>query len=408
LYTWKELKKLLDKSDASAYIVNLDIFHRNVYNFLSAFRQIYKNTNIAYSYKTNYLPTICVEAKRLGLYAEVVSGMEYEIALACENSLDRIIFNGPLKTQKELEKALLGNSLVNIDSLDEISKVINICSRYPDRYFNVGLRCNFQIIDNWQSRFGLNSSDGQLDLAFKQISNLPNCSINGLHCHFSKDRSTLSYRIRTERMLTFVNRYFKDATPKYLNLGGGFYGNMPDSLQRQFGDSPSYEDYASEIAPLVAKEFGKDGKTQLILEPGIGIVGDVMQFVCTVASVKHFPDRIVAVTTGSFQNIKPSINSINLPIKIYSNKRKKSLSKNQKVDIVGYTCIEDDVLYYDYPMSVNVGDIIVFNNVGAYSIVFKPPFIRTMPPIVMPTEDGKWTCLKKRESVNRLLKLYIY
>ena len=174
MYTRKELTKLLEVAEGAAYIVDMDSFRQNVHEFLAAFRHYYTNTNLGYSYKTNYLPALSVEARRLGLYAEVVSGMEYEIAVTYGNSLDRIIFNGPVKTEKELETALFGNTLVNIDSLDEVPKIINICSRYPDRYFSVGLRCHFQITNQWESRFGLNASDGQLDRAFEQISNLLN------------------------------------------------------------------------------------------------------------------------------------------------------------------------------------------------------------------------------------------
>lgn len=406
MYTREELLKLLEEEGA-VYIVHMDSFQRNIHDFLAAFRHYYTNINLGYSYKTNYLPALSVEARRLGLYAEVVSGMEYEIAVVCGNSQDRIIFNGPVKTEKELEIALTGNSLVNIDSLDEVPKIINVCNRYPDSHFTVGLRCHFQISDQWESRFGLNAHDGQLERAYQEISRLPNCCINGLHCHFSKDRSAPSYGLRTRQMLTFVDRYFSAEPPKYLSIGGGFFGPMSESLRQQFGHSPTYEDYASEIGPLMAERFGKNGSTELILEPGIGIVGDVMQFACTVISVKQLPDRTVAVTTGSYQNIKPRITSFNLPIEIYSEQPNKPPSNNQRVDIVGYTCMEDDVLYHGCPILLNVGDVIVFNNIGAYSLVFKPPFIRTMPPVVK-HDENEWVYLRQRETVYDWLRHCTY
>jgi len=36
---------------------------------------------------------------------------------------------------------------------------------------------------------------------------------------------------------------------------------MPESLRQQFGQAPTYEDYAAEIAPRVVEYFGKDAKT---------------------------------------------------------------------------------------------------------------------------------------------------
>jgi diaminopimelate decarboxylase len=61
---------------------------------------------------------------------------------------------------------------------------------------------------------------------------------------------------------------------------------------------------------------------------------------------------------------------------------------NRTWDITGYTCMEDDVLYRKYAGPLKVGDYIVFSNVGAYSIVLRPPFIRLARPILMVEEDG--------------------
>ena len=45
-------------------------------------------------------------------------------------------------------------------------------------------------------------------------------------------------------------------------------------------------------------------------------------------------------------------------------------------DIMGYTCLEQDCLYHDFKELVSVSDILLFGNVGCYSIVSKPPFIK--------------------------------
>lgn len=46
----------------------------------------------------------------------------------------------------------------------------------------------------------------------------------------------------------------------------------------------------------------------------------------------------------------------------------------KKTNIMGFTCLEQDCIYTDFPESVQEGDIIEFGNVGGYSIVSKPPF----------------------------------
>ena len=52
------------------------------------------------------------------------------------------------------------------------------------------------------------------------------------------------------------------------------------------------------------------------------------------------------------------------------------------LDMVGFTCIEGDVLYHDYSGLLAHGDAIVISNSGSYSLVMKPPFILPNFPVL--------------------------
>ena len=52
------------------------------------------------------------------------------------------------------------------------------------------------------------------------------------------------------------------------------------------------------------------------------------------------------------------------------------------LDMVGFTCIEGDVLYHDYCGCLAHGDAIVISNCGSYSLVMKPPFILPNFPVL--------------------------
>ena len=76
-------------------------------------------------------------------------------------------------------------------------------------------------------------------------------------------------------------------------------------------------------------------------------------------------------------------------------------------DIVGYTCIEGDVLFRGYSGSISVGDMIIFKNCGSYSVVMKPPFILPDFPIV--NVVGNETKLAKRaETFEDIFNVYIF
>ena len=390
-------KPMLDEAGGAIYLVDIDAFQRNVQQFLNAFRAEYPNTNIGYSYKANYLAALCGEARRLGLYAEVVSGSEYEMARRHGVPHDHIIFNGPVKTEPELELALRRRATVNIDCFEEIEKVQRVCRRYPDESFRVGIRCSLPLENSPVSRFGFTPEDRQLHTAFQRLNGIPNCSVAGLHCHSSSDRTVKSVGDRTELMLDVADQLFRDTRPTYLDLGGGFCGAMPNSLGAQLSCAPSFHDYARCIARPMRDRYGMEGITRLLLEPGVGLLADTMQFACEVVAVKQQGSRNIAVTAGSVHNLGPLSGTVNLPIHHLPVSTVARIASDHIWDVAGYTCMEDDILYRGLP-----GPVSVFNNVGAYSLVFKPPFIRGTPPVLSwDAQERTWQRLQEQQPLTK-------
>ena len=110
------LEHLSSAHGDSFYLIDVDDFKTSYESVLNEFRVFYPKTNIAYSYKTNYIPLLCKVVDDLGGYAETVSGMEVDIALAIGVSPEKIFFNGPYKPRQDIEKLLLLGEVVNVDS----------------------------------------------------------------------------------------------------------------------------------------------------------------------------------------------------------------------------------------------------------------------------------------------------
>jgi diaminopimelate decarboxylase len=404
------LQKLEKEYGDSFYILDIRKFENNYKEFLTSFREIYANSNIGYSYKTNYTPKICQWVNFMGGYAEVVSQLEYELAIHIGVHPSRIIFNGPLKLKEDIENAILAGAIVNLDSLHEVTIVKALAQRLPERKIAVGLRCNFDVGASNTSRFGFDVEGDELKYVFNTFEQLDNCSIEGIHCHFSTPkRSVESYGLRTRRMLELSKFYFKNRQPKFIDLGGGFFGKMSEDLRQQFDcPIPSYQEYAQAIAPQFKQEFQAVGP-ELILEPGVSIVGDVMQFITKVIGVKTVRSRQLALLTGSVQNVKPTLNDKNLTVKVYRDEENPHQEKLiGQSDLVGYTCMEHDCLYKEYQGEIAIGDYIVFDNVGAYTTVFKPPFIRSSPPIISyDSVADEYELIKRRESFQDMFSTYI-
>jgi diaminopimelate decarboxylase len=347
----------------------------------------------------------------MGGYAEVVSQMEYDLAIKIGVLPNCIIFNGPLKQQKDLEQAILAGSIVNLDCIEEVTMVQSLAARYPERQIDVGIRCNFDIGADRISRFGFDTEGGDLDQIFKIFSTINNCNIVGLHCHISTgNRSIESYALRTRKILELSDRYFVNHPPKYIDIGGGFFGHMGTDLKKQFDcHIPTYSEYAGVIAHQLKSKFPDDNCPQLIIEPGVAIVADVLIFVAKIVGLKTVRSRQIALAVGSIHNVKPTGSDKQLSMRVYKNDcQDNNRTSDAPVDIVGYTCMEHDCLYQNYPEPVSIGDYLVVDNVGAYTIVFKPPFIRANPPIISyDSASDEYLLVRRSETSEDIFSTYV-
>lgn len=379
---WERLDAWADRYGDSFYLLDLDAFEANYGEFLSAFRARYARSQIAYSYKTNYIPRLgrCVD--ELGGYAEVVSDMEYELALRSGVAPERIVLNGPYKDAGLLRKALQGGAIVNLDGPYEVALVEALAASLPDRQLEVGLRCNLDLGQERVSRFGFDAEGDDLRAAFGRLNRLDNCRVAGLHCHYTTPRRELeAYDLRTRKMLALCAELYPGAPPRYLDLGGGYFGKVDEALRRQFDVyMPTYDEYAETVGTLVARAYPGEAGPELILEPGIALAGNVMSFVARVIDLKTVRGRKMALVSGSVHNVQPTLHQKNPSTRVYH--RPDGDSRLAGADLVGYTCLEYDCIYYGYPGEVGAGDYVVFDQVGAYVIVFKPPFIRGAPAIL--------------------------
>ena len=94
---YKILNTLCRKYGDSFYLLDYDRFAKNYDEFLKAFTKFYPKTILAYSYKTNYTPKLCKIINEKGGFAEVVSEMEYDLAIKIGVNPQNIIVNGPYK-----------------------------------------------------------------------------------------------------------------------------------------------------------------------------------------------------------------------------------------------------------------------------------------------------------------------
>ena len=409
---YQKIHSLSQEYGPSFYLFDIEKLHSNYSRMKKAFQSRYDNCIIGYSYKTNYLPYLCKEMNEMGGFAEVVSRLEYDLALKVGVPPTHIIFNGPVKSYEDIETALLNESIINIDSSYEVDYIEAFIRKYQNRQVKIGIRLNFEVSKDGTvlqegheiSRFGICTVNGDLERVLQRVNDLDNVSIIGFHGHFStRERKVETYVKITEELCHLTKRYIS-STVEYLDIGGGFYGELPSSFQHV---TPSFEQYAEPVCSIMNEQF-PIRKPALIIEPGISLVADPFTFIARVIENKRIKQKDLVLIDGSVHNIKPTMHKRNLPMRI--DKDQKKSNRETPYSIVGYTCMEKDYLAYDIsgPLPER-NDYIQFENVGAYTIVFNPPFIKERPAIIA-VKDGDYFPVRKRETFHEFFneKVYIF
>lgn len=399
-FTKLQIKEFEKEYGLPLYVFNQEEFIPNYKELESTFRAIYPDYHICYSYKTNYTPAICKLVKELGGYAEVVSDMEYELAKRLGYEADKIVYNGPYKGAV-LEDHLLAGGINNIDRVEEALRICEIADKNPDMSLKTGIRVNFDVDAGYTSRFGVDIDRiGQI----LELLATHRVQVNGLHCHMSRARGLEPWGLRAKTMLGLVNKY-RLYELEYISLGSGMNGHMDPELKAQFPVAPSYEEYGEVVVKQFA-EFYKDQEKKPILftEPGTTLVSKYVDFLAKVEGIKEVRGKQFILCNCSFHNLGETCQMKNVPIRICSCDGMKQ--EVQNANLVGYTCLEQDVLYRGYSGSIAVGDYVVFGNVGGYSIVDKPPFIQ--PNCAMIALSGQETKqIKRKETWDDIFESFV-
>lgn len=402
-----EIVNLVQQWGSPCYLFRSNDFCDNFMNLVNTFREIYPNYIPAYSYKTNYTPYICKLVKQIGGYAEVVSDMELSLARKIGYSPNQIIYNGPNKGVM-MEDHLLNGGISNIDHMCEAKRVINLAKKNPCQTIKIGIRINTDVGAGYTSRFGIDTTSNEFKEIVTLFKETPNIRLVGLHLHISRARSLEAWERRIKNVLKVADEIFPIDTPDYIDLGSGMFADMEETLKKQFSTKvPSYKDYAEVVGGEMAKHYNNVNKKPILFtEPGTTVVSRYLSLITTVQCLKTIKGNNYAIVDSDIHNAGETCIYTKIPYTLYP----QMLSQNSlnNVDIVGYTCLEQDCIYKKMPEYVSAGDIIEFRNVGGYSIVYKPPFILPNCRMVTTTIDGKLKEIKRAETFDDVFKTYFF
>ena len=379
------------------FIFDSEEFSRSVKGFQKALNSNFAKSIVGYSVKTNSTPYLLKKARDCEAYGEVVSYDEYELAKLCGFSLNKIIYNGPMKSRETFLEALENDAIVNIETKRELQWLLDLDAT---KNHKVGIRLNVNISrispedadgakDN--SRFGFSDETNEFAEALEFIAKIPNVTLAGLHIHrTAHSRSVRFYENLVDFACEVIEKY--NLKLNYIDVGGGYFG--------VFKNKPTYQQYSDAIYGVLSEHGLSD--LEIIVEPGNALVASCFKFVSSVIDIKEVEPRVWFITTdGSRNDIDPFFKKDKYIDEEIYNKKAEIVDKQI---VTGCTCLEYDRLFtlLNKPR-LSVGDKIVYHNVGAYTMSLTPMFIRYVPDIYVKKSKDYFLVRKKFEAKDYLL-----
>lgn len=397
------LERFASSGEAAAYLFSNTKFQSNLSSIIRSFKAIYPCVFIAYSFKTNYLKSICNAILGEGQMAEVVSPYEYDYARTLGFPTNKIVYNGVIPDCEEKFKLAASGGLVNVDNIGEYNELSRM-AKERNTSIQLGIRVNFDCGNNITSRFGVDLESPEFAEIMAKIQNNHYVRFGGFHTHIGSSRQISFWGIKAAKMIELAKEY----GAKYIDLGGGMFGQMSDELSCQFkGYIGSFEVYADVVAGKMKEAF-PGGEVALILEPGTAIVGNTMKVAAKIYNVKKVQDQIY-VTLGCCSNhIGMLCECRDIPATIYHNPAVHDADRCNVVDatLCGDTCLEFDYIKKHFTGPIGPGDVIVFENCGAYSVSASRQFI--VPRLPVYEEDTGDMLMRAETSADMLGKYYFW
>ena len=425
--------ELADEYGTPLYVVNETRLRENYDNFFKAFASRYSKVEVYYSYKTNCIPGVLEVLHKSGAKAEVISGYELWLALRLGISPGSIVFNGPNKTDEELETAIRhGVKLIIADSLVEIERINRIAGELGLKA-NLGIRVcpgvvpkgmnPFTATGSRKSQFGVDLETGEAFNAFKKAAAATHINLLAMHCNIGSGvKDAGAYAKALWKMLRLTGKVKGELGKdiQYLDVGGGYgtpghydmtgidlllyqvMNKMPSPPQPR--NCPSIDDFAQVITETVSRGCSKYGLAQptLVFEPGRRLTGDSQVLLLRVGGIKERTGvGSLVITDGGM--VSTSLMFFAEYHKVFVANKMNAVN-TKKYNVFGRVCTTADVLYKGIKLPIlDEQDVLAVMDTGAYFVSTGNNFAYPRPPILI-VKDGKVRVIRERENYEDLVR----
>lgn len=405
-----DLTNLADKYKTPLYVIDEETLRGICADYKKAFKK-YPNIKMMYASKALSTTAIAKILESEGFGFDVVSIGEIYTILNAGISLDKVLFNGNNKTEREIDFAVKnGIGRISVDNYSEIDLLSKICSKYNKTIdvllrITPGIECHtHEYIQTGQidSKFGFDLS--QIDSVIEKINTeSENINIKGLHAHIgSQIFEPRCFYDEIDVLIQEISRIKEkyDINLSEINIGGGIgVKYTEDDLP------PSIDEIAEVIISSLESHISKYNiePTVLYIEPGRSIISTSGVTLYTIGSMKQVPNltKYVTIDGGMADNPRPSMYQAQYVAEVANDCTDRD---HEKVTIAGRFCESGDILIKDIELpKLQRGDILCVYNTGAYNYSMASNYNRVEKPAMVLVKDGKSDIIVYRETLDDIV-----
>ena len=357
---------------------------------------------VHYALKANSNLEIVRLLKGLGSGVDANSMGEVDIALRCGFHPGQIMFTGVGKSADELARAVaLGLKAINVESPGELERLDQI-ARAQNTTARVALRVNPDIDARSHPHIstGLKTNKFGVPIEaapgiFQEIARRESLTPVGVHSHIGSQITALDPLLRAASAAVELAVALRAAgVPlQHVDFGGG--------IGISYDGSPAID--SAEYGRRLVEIIRPSGLSALV-EPGRVLVGPAGALVTRIVDIKHFDGarQFVVLDAGMTELMRPALYGAFHRIEPVQPRPGAPVF----ADIVGPVCESTDTFARDRELPhVEVGDLMMVRDVGAYGAVMASTYLRRpLPPEVL-VDAGGWRVIRRRQTLDDMLRL---
>ena len=407
----RELYSLAEKYGTPYFLIDEATLRKKVSDMEQAFADFKGAYRVAYSVKANFNPSVIRTFAGEGILFDLTAPGELVFVLKSGATPHNVMYTSITETVAEYEEVLrMGvrkivvasyNGLLNLaEAAAKVNVAVNTMIRVnPEVHVHAELRGSMG-----HGKFGLQLNGPGQDSALsvlKKVYDIPLLQFEGFHFHLgSQIEDPACYAEAIEKLEAFIldaRRQIGGFHVKTLDIGGG----LPAPYGRKV-QTP--KDLALKIVGQLNSLIESIGdRFTLVSESGRYLTAESTVLVSRIVNTKSFGEsKYVYLDAGYHLLLDSALLRHEYPVEVIPGGK----SSTEKLVLVGRLCDPLDV----FPTSsrsklggAEAGKLVMFRDVGAYSIVMNMPFhSQPKPYVLMRNGQGNFSVARKGQDINRL------